>query len=157
MHWIIISELYYATVAAKWSFNLVWAFTLTLYYSWIPYQLTALLSLCRSYPIGRCGVCWHGDELVRMLKRWYRSTQLFPCRGRWSHLHQWVMWSTASYACNQRRSDMRARIPTSGAGAFGLDVITWPHWHQCTELVVIRTRMSDLLCMQFFTACSSYM
>ncbi len=29
---------------------------------------------------------------------------------------------------------------------FGLDVITWPQWHQCTELVVIRARMSDLLC-----------
>ncbi len=27
----------------------------------------------------------------------------------------------------------------------GLDVITWPQWHQCTELVVIRARMSDLL------------
>ena len=26
-----------------------------------------------------------------------------------------------------------------------LDVITWPQWHQCTELVVIRARMSDLL------------
>ena len=53
----------------------------------------------------------------------------------------------------QRRSDLRARITTSSVlSAFGLDVITWPQWHQCTELVVIRARMSDLLCLDNYVS-----
>ena len=53
----------------------------------------------------------------------------------------------ACYYASRRPEEVRhACMNHNKFSAFGLDIITWPQWHQCTELVVIRAHMSDLLC-----------